>query len=333
MSYWIVVDPISNKKLEYRWGRTDDFEDEVSLSLTILTDTKQNFSNKRSFLAFAEKYLHCLGASWINIGPEDEFCYIDLDLLKNSIPDFASFPTWFCGKKRYLIGIYKAGNWAYSDTFGRLTQTGENAEYGSYRITLSVTETDPIETIELMDALLVKNSNTAEQVMPVEIQDSMVKFREDYPEQKKTAFILMKFGSSAAHSDILSIIQDSLKPHKIIALRADMKEYHADLFSNVQTYIHGCTFGIAVFERIEADEFNPNVSLEVGYMMALKKPICFLKDKSLKSLHTDLVARLYRAFDTHDPRKDIPQHLTAWLSDYCKQLGIPDPKKSYIKDT
>lgn len=88
-----------------------------------------------------------------------------------------------------------------------------------------------------------------------------------------------------------------------MAIRADDKQYHDDddLFSNILTYIHGCGFGIAVFERIEIDELNPNVALEVGYMVALGKSICFLKDNTLRTLHADLVGKLYRVFDSLDP--------------------------------
>lgn len=68
-------------------------------------------------------------------------------------------------------------------------------------------------------------------------------------------------------------------------------------------------------ERIEADDFNPNVSLEVGYMFALKKPVCLLKDKTLKTLHTALVGKLYRVFDPQDPASSVPPVLTQWLED------------------
>ena len=31
-----------------------------------------------------------------------------------------------------------------------------------------------------------------------------------------------------------------------------------------------------MFERLESERYNPNVALEVGYMMALGKPVCLL---------------------------------------------------------
>jgi nucleoside 2-deoxyribosyltransferase len=70
-----------------------------------------------------------------------------------------------------------------------------------------------------------------------------------------------------------------------------------------------------VFERLKSDQFNPNVSLEVGYMLALRKPVCLLKDATLTALTTDLVGKLYKAFDPQDPVGSIPEELLKWCKD------------------
>lgn len=154
--------------------------------------------------------------------------------------------------------------------------------------------------------------------VPVEIQQSLRAFKLDHPNPKKVAFIMMQFGSTPAHDKIVRGIRDTLTPYGLTAVRADDKEYHSSLLPNIQTYLHGCDFGIAVFERIEQDDFNPNVSLEVGYMMAMGKDVCLLKDKTLRTLHTDLVGRLYRTFDPQDPVISIPLELTKWMKDKGK---------------
>ncbi len=130
---------------------------------------------------------------------------------------------------------------------------------------------------------------------------------------------MMRFGNTKAHKSIVAAIRTALDPLGITVVRADDKQYHDDLFPNVLTYIHGCGFGIAVFERIETEQFNPNVALEVGYMFALKKDVCLLKDKTLNTLHADLVGKLYRVFDALDPGATIPGELSRWLGD--KGLG------------
>jgi nucleoside 2-deoxyribosyltransferase len=151
--------------------------------------------------------------------------------------------------------------------------------------------------------------------IPVEIQQSLRQFQLDHPYPNKVAFIMMKFGKTTAHDKIVQGIKDALAPHGITGLRADDKEYHADLYPNVLTYLYGCGFGIAVFERIEREDFNPNVSLEVGYIMALGKQVCLLKDQTLTSLHTDLVGKLYKTFDPQDPVSSIPPVLEKWMQD------------------
>lgn len=150
---------------------------------------------------------------------------------------------------------------------------------------------------------------------PIEITESPTRFRSDFPDNTRIAFIMMQFGSSSAHDRILGGIRSALDPHGMVALRADDKQYHDDLYFNILTYVHGCRFGIAVFERIEEDSFNPNVSLEVGYMMGLGKSVCFLKDKTLRTVHTDLVGKLYRSFDPQNPEGTIPAVLLAWMDE------------------
>ncbi|MGZ0263062.1 hypothetical protein ACTM6Z_26805, partial [Citrobacter freundii] len=114
---------------------------------------------------------------------------------------------------------------------------------------------------------------------------------------------------------LVDAIKKELSKHNIIALRADDKEYMDDLFSNIKTYMYGCDFGIAIFERITEDNFNPNVSLEVGYMMGMGKQVLLLKDKTLSSLHTDLAGKLYKPFDVFDIESSLSTHIGKWLSD------------------
>src|SRR5262249_20653018 len=97
---------------------------------------------------------------------------------------------------------------------------------------------------------------------PPALIESLARFKKDHLEIR-TAFVMMQFGETSLHSAIFEAIRSALAVHDIRALRADSKQYHDDLFPNVLTYVYGCTFGIAVFERIEQDAFNPNVSLEV----------------------------------------------------------------------
>jgi hypothetical protein len=154
-----------------------------------------------------------------------------------------------------------------------------------------------------------------ESISNPEIASGLEKYHNDYASGKMTAFIMMKFGGTKIHTELVKCIKDTLKVHGIIANRADDKEYMEDLFPNIKVYMHACEFGVAVFERITADDFNPNVSLEVGYMLGMGKKVLLLKDKTLKSLPSDLVGKLYKEFDTLDIEGTMPKQIEKWLSD------------------
>jgi hypothetical protein len=164
--------------------------------------------------------------------------------------------------------------------------------------------------------LLASTTAISTHTVPPELTNSLARFQSDYPDPSRVAFIMMQFGKTRMHMEITQAIRDTLASYGIAGLRADDKEYHEDLFPNVQTYIHGCNFGVAVFERLQGDEFNPNVALEVGYMRALRKPLCLLRDSTVKTLPTDLVGKLYKTFDTQNAATSIPQVLTKWMEDH-----------------
>jgi nucleoside 2-deoxyribosyltransferase len=164
-------------------------------------------------------------------------------------------------------------------------------------------------------------------VIPEETQDAMLvinfpelapfidHFEADYPEPSKCAFLMMKYQDTGLHQAIIKSIKDTCAQHGIAVLRADDKYYADELLPNVRTYMHGCGCGIALFERIKDNDLNPNVSFEVGYMIAMGKPVCLLKDSTLPSLQTDLLGRLYEPFNTQKPETTIPPVLTKWLKD------------------
>lgn len=159
-------------------------------------------------------------------------------------------------------------------------------------------------------------STLMQRATPVEIHDSLVRFQQRFPNSSQVAFIMMAFEQTSAHTAIVEAIKSGLQPLGISAIRADEGEYHTDMFYNVLTYIYGCEFGVAVFERITNNLHNPNVALEVGYMMALGKSVCLLKDKTVDTLQSDLVHRLYKPFDFLKPAETIPGQLERWMADW-----------------
>lgn len=156
---------------------------------------------------------------------------------------------------------------------------------------------------------------SSENNFPKNLETPISNFFFDNPKEKYTCFLMMRFGMHDVYNNITNVIKSSCKKYDITCFRADDKEYTNDLFNNVLTYIHACDFGIAIFDRIEEETYNPNVALEVGYMTAIGKPILFLKDRTLKTLQADLVGKLYKEFDPFNLEGSIPKVIDKWLID------------------
>lgn len=125
----------------------------------------------------------------------------------------------------------------------------------------------------------------------------------------------MRFAQNKVFKEIVQAIKNTADKHKISIVRADEHNFHANLWENVQTFLHGCSFGVAVYERIEQDEPNANVGLEVGYLLAMNKPVLLLKERTVKTLQADLMGKLYKEFDEHNPAGTLPEQLERWLID------------------
>lgn len=263
------------------WGTEEGIR--VSLNFVLRYERIQS----RQALNDVRKALKKSPIPWLTPGNKE--WVIDLDLLKGQFPQLSSM-GWLRGKAYIAPEIEH-----------HLRHVSDQQKYDTI-VAFYIT---PYELQGLPKSTRI----------PPQIQDSLAHFREDHPYPDKVAFVMMRFGTTSAHEGIFGAISEGLGHFEISAVRADDKEYHDDLFSNVLTYLYGCGFGIAVFERIEQQEFNPNVALEVGYMSALDKPVCFLKDRTLTALHTDLVGKLYREFDTLNPLATIPGEVSRWLTD------------------
>ncbi len=148
---------------------------------------------------------------------------------------------------------------------------------------------------------------------PPEARSAILSLLADYPDTRKNAFLIMPFTPTTVHEGIAQSLKEVLRRQGFTLFRADDYIYSDDLLINIQAYIHASRFGIAVFERMLDDRGNNNVSLEVGYMMALKKPICLLKERSIRTLQSDLIGKLYMQFDIHEMENSIEEAVTQWL--------------------
>jgi hypothetical protein len=310
MTWHVVGDPSITGKLVWQVSRQNDFSDYVCITARLLIP-QRNYEHREA-LAAAATAIITQGPQWIS--ESDGHWSVDLDAMRATIPEGSSLPAWVSGVRSQQPLVAPGFEFSTSASDGgRLMATALSIDrISNPSITLDFVFSEDL--VQSGHPALVSDQ-------PAHLHESLQRFFDDNGDGP-TAFVMMKFGQTQAHSAILAAIRSVLEGWGVRALRADDREYHPDIFSNIQTYMHGCTFGIAVFERLEGDDFNPNVSLEVGYMQALQKRTCLLKDKTLKSLNTDLVGKLYRSFDTQNSTHTIPPVLDGWLTDWSGELGI-----------
>lgn len=168
------------------------------------------------------------------------------------------------------------------------------------------------------DRLLKKFMNHFEITRhPEDIAKNIIRFTRK--QHRTTAFIMTSFN----HLDLANNVCDILSKHNIDGFIANHEGgLNTDLLlPNIRTFIHGCDFGIGIFAddsgistNIQTKDtkiirINPNLCLEVGYMLGLQKKVCFLKSHTLDKMNTDLAERVFVSFDD----KNLETKLVAWL--------------------
>ena len=144
------------------------------------------------------------------------------------------------------------------------------------------------------------------------LEPHIQRFLNDHPNPDKNVFVMMRFIESEQLDEAYKAIKETLASRGYNVLRADDKDYTSELWSNVEVYLSGCNLGIAVFEEIEKRDFNPNVSLELGYMIGRGKRTLLLKEKHMTELHADVMHRLYKPWDQFKVKETVAAQVERW---------------------
>lgn len=142
--------------------------------------------------------------------------------------------------------------------------------------------------------------------------DAEMKFYEKY--RHNAIFVIMPFREEL--NKVYEIIKDIFASKGYLAIRADEKEFTNDLWENVRVYLECCNVAVAVFDKNDQDNFNPNIAIEVGYMLSKGNKVCLLKDKKLPKLPSDLISKMYKEYDSDDVEGTLPEQLGLWIRDY-----------------
>jgi protein-tyrosine-phosphatase len=137
----------------------------------------------------------------------------------------------------------------------------------------------------------------------------------DYPNSASNALLMMSFSNRPQQRKIRDTLRQTLSRYGKHVLRADEKAYAGSLWDNVKFYLDACELGIAVFDQLVTSDFNPNVSLELGYMLARQRKVLLLKERSLPPFPSDILGQLYKEFDIRNVKDSVSGGVLSWLQD------------------
>jgi hypothetical protein len=133
----------------------------------------------------------------------------------------------------------------------------------------------------------------------------------------RVVFVVMRFANNLLLQSLYEIIKTEATALGVKALRADDWEFSSQLWTNIEIYMLGADAGIVIFDGIQTGGrppagFNPNVSIEAGYLLGLDKPVLFLRDQYMELMPTDFQGMLYSPFDPDQP-ESARVHIRKWL--------------------
>ncbi len=131
---------------------------------------------------------------------------------------------------------------------------------------------------------------------------------------EKSVFVMMRYRDEVRFKLVEQHLRERFAEHGLQVFLARDREIVDDLWDNISIYMRACKYGVAVFEQALEKDFNPNVSLELGFMLSRGRRVLLLKEKSLHALPTDVVGKLYKEFDIGNP-ESVRGLIDKWVKD------------------
>jgi hypothetical protein len=112
----------------------------------------------------------------------------------------------------------------------------------------------------------------------------------------------------------LKVARELCSAHGLEFHLASDRQIVDDLWGNVTAHMWASRYGVAFFENRAHRGLNYNLTIEVGGMLVLGRRTALLKDKSIKSMPTDLVGKIYKSIDLDKP-SSVKKALATWIKD------------------
>jgi hypothetical protein len=112
----------------------------------------------------------------------------------------------------------------------------------------------------------------------------------------KSVFIIIRYRER--NKSLIKGIKSLLSKKGLNGILASEHNLTDDLYNPIACLL-ACSKAIAIFDGAEVGEkFNPNVAYELGMLHLLGRSCLILKHRSLKTLHTDILMKLYHEYET-----------------------------------
>lgn len=129
-------------------------------------------------------------------------------------------------------------------------------------------------------------------------------FLNSYPFDK-SVFIMIRYRDR--NKGLIKTIKSILSDNGLNGILASEHNLTDDLYNSIACLL-SCSKGIAIFDEAEAgQEFNPNVAYELGMLHLLGRGCLILKHRSLTTLHTDILMKLYQEYETPEEARTKAQ--------------------------
>lgn len=218
-----------------------------------------------------------------------------------------------------LDRLKKNGRVRHTGTSGewRLTPTGMEA---------SLTYVSPVETAALSafetsipgGSILGKihHGVIGPEIAPLAILSPLLPFLQDHPFESNV-FGMTRFPDEQDPATLdpvrpaLDAARDVCAKHGLEFHLASDRAISDDLWTNVAAHMWASKYGIAFFEDRQGRGVNYNLTIEVGAMLMTGRRCALLRDRTIKSMPTDLVGLIYKPVDL-----DIVNHVVGTLENW-----------------
>jgi protein-tyrosine-phosphatase len=145
------------------------------------------------------------------------------------------------------------------------------------------------------------------------------------PYLDRNVFIMMPFSGQPAES-IFKTVAAELSHHGLVPVRADQRAFAPVLWWNIVTYMLGSSYGLVIYQPYEDITYNPNVSIEAGFMLAQDRPVLFLANESLSRLPTDFSGHIYKTYSSARRTPTVRAAVKDWIANDLSYYDYGDRK-------